>query len=52
MRVILLGAGASKSYPSRPREVFRLELGIPESHLRVVAAPFRGEETIEPLFEA
>lgn len=37
-------------YPSRPREVFRMELGIPKSHLRVVAGPFLGQETIEPLF--
>lgn len=38
-------------YPSRPREVFQYDLGIPESHLRVVASPFLGQETIAPLFE-
>ena len=36
--------------PNRPREVFQLELGIPESHLRVVTGPFLGGETITPLF--
>lgn len=39
-------------YPSRPREVFQLELGIPESHLRVVEGPFLGEETLAPLFKS
>lgn len=37
-------------YPSRPREIFQLELGIPDSHLRVVASPFLGQETLAPLF--
>ena len=36
--------------PSRPKDVFRLELGIPDSHLRVVAGPFVGAETIGPIF--
>ncbi|AGT07402.1 hypothetical protein JCM7686_0291 [Paracoccus aminophilus JCM 7686] len=36
--------------PKRPKEVFQLDLGIPESHLRVVASPFLGAETIDPLF--
>jgi hypothetical protein len=36
--------------PNRPMEVFRMDLGIPESHLRVVAGPFLGKETITPLF--
>jgi hypothetical protein len=35
--------------PSRPQEVFIIELGIPNSHLRVVAGPFLGQETLEAL---
>lgn len=38
--------------PMRPKEVFQLELGIPESHLTVVAGPFLGAETIGPVFES
>lgn len=37
--------------PHRPREVFHFELGIPVSHLHVVASPFLGQETIAPLFD-
>ncbi|GAA3857620.1 hypothetical protein [Celeribacter arenosi] len=36
--------------PTRPKEVFQLELGIPESHLTVVESPFLGAETIGPVF--
>ena len=36
-------------YPARPRDVFRLELGIPDSHLHVIEEPFLGQETIRSL---
>ncbi|MBP1807656.1 SIR2 family protein [Rubellimicrobium aerolatum] len=39
-------------YPDRPREVFRLELGIPDTHLRIVAGPFLGQETLAPILES
>lgn len=32
--------------PDRPAEKFRMDLGIPESHLRIIKAPFEGEATL------
>ncbi|WP_372574970.1 hypothetical protein [Ruegeria jejuensis] len=48
-RTSLPGVTIVDPYPARPRDVFRLELGIPDSHLRVLAEPFLGQKTIRSL---
>jgi hypothetical protein len=35
--------------PDRPAEKFRMDLGIPDSHLRVIRAPFEGKATLDQL---